>query len=200
MNRLALAAALVASLSFGALGCSTSTSVAPRSPALDFGASASDLGQGCTPDGTQVLATHVVPKAGVSAVAEGARIVVRYGTTTTPAVAVALDPGTLQVVGGDAPLAAAAGTEVGPSQVELPDHRRFVAWTAGSLESGLRVRATTLVPDGSTEASFEAPAPGSAVGQPAVAVTRAGNGVVVFIESSDDGFQLVATHVTCATP
>ena len=144
MNRLALAAALVASVSSGALGCSTSTSVAARSPALDFGASASDLGQGCTPDGTQVLATHVVPRAGVSAVAEGARdIVVRYGTTTAPAVAVALDPGTLQVVAGDAPLAA-AGSEVGPSQVELPDHRRFVAWTAGLLERGLRVRATTL--------------------------------------------------------
>jgi len=41
---------------------------------------------------------------------------------------------------------------------------------------------------------------GSAVGQPAVVMTRAGNRVVAFIESNGDGFQLVVTHVTYATP
>jgi hypothetical protein len=58
----------------------------------------------------------------------------------------------------------------------------------------------TLGPDGTTEVAIDFGYEGSAVGQPAVAVTRAGNGVVAFIESNGAGFQLVVTHVTCVTP
>ena len=179
MNRLAVSALLVSCLSFGALGCSTTASVPTRSPAVAFGAGASDI-QACTADGTQVLATHVVPKAGV---------------------AVALDPGTLQILAGETPpVETASSGSRGPAQTELPDHRRLVAWTEGSIETGMRVRASTLSPDGSADASLDLRVEGSAVGQPAVAVTHAGNGVIAFIESNDDGFQLVVTHVTCATP
>jgi hypothetical protein len=200
MNRLALTALVVSCFSFGALGCSVTASMAPRSPAVAFAAGASDV-QSCSADGTQVIATHVVPKAGVSAVAEGARIGLRFATTGSPRVAVALDPGTLQILGGETPpVETASSASNGTVQTELPDHRRLVAWTEGSREGGLRVRATTLSPDGSSDAPMELRYAGSAVGQPAVAVTRAGNGVVAYIESNGDGFQLVATHVTCAMP
>jgi hypothetical protein len=201
MNRLALSALLVSVLSLGALGCSTTAASVPtRSPAVAFGANVSDV-QSCTVDGTQVIATHVVPKAGVTAVAEGARIGLRFATTGNAHVAVAVDPGTLQMLGGEtAPAETAASGSQGPVQTELPDHRRLVAWTDGSIEGGMRVRATTVSPDGSSDAPLDLRYEGSAVGQPAVAVTRAGNGVVAFIESNGDGFQLVATHVTCAMP
>jgi hypothetical protein len=199
MNRIALAALLASCFSFGALGCSSTASVA-RSPALGFAASPSDIAQSCTPDGTQVIATHVVPKAGISAVAQGDRIGLRFATTANPHVALALDPGTLEVLAGEpAPAAAAPSPAQGPVQVELTGHRSLVAWTEGSVEGGWRTRVATVAADGSSEAvdfGYE----GSAVGQPAVAVTRAGNGVVAFIESNGAGFQLVVTHVTCATP
>jgi hypothetical protein len=203
MNRVALAALLASCFSFGALGCSTTAGMAaaPRSPAVAFAASVSDVAQSCTPDGTQVLATHVVPKAGVRAVASGDRIGLRFATNTNPNVAVALDPGTLQILGGETPPAdAAPNASRGPVEVELTGHRHLVAWTEGSVEAGWRTEVATVGADGSSEAPVDFGYQGSAVGQPAVAVTRAGNGVVAFIESNGAGFQLVVTHVTCATP
>ena len=172
-----------------------------RSPALAFAASASDLAQTCTPDGTKVIATHVVPKAGVSAVAKGDRLGLRFATTANPDVAVALDPGSLEILAGEtAPATAAPGASRGSVQVELTGGRRLVAWTEGSVEAGWSTRVATVAADGSSEAAVDFGYQGSAVGQPAVAVTRAGNGVVAFIESNGAGFQLVVTHVTCATP
>jgi len=201
MNRIALAALLASCFSFGALGCSSTTSVAPRSPALAFAASASDVTQSCTPDRTQVIATHVVPKAGITAVAEGDRIGLRFATTGNPRVALALDPANLEILGGETPpVESAPSASRGPVQVELTGHRRLVAWTEGSVEAGWRTRVTTVGADGSSEAPVDFGYQGSAVGQPAVAVTRAGNGVVAFIESNGAGFQVVVTHVSCATP
>ncbi len=201
MNRIALAALLASCFSAGALGCSSTATLAPRSPALEFAANAADVAQSCTPDGTQVLATHVVPAAGVSAVAEGNRLGLRFATMGNPRVAVTLDPGTLQILGGETPpVETAPGPSRGPVQVELTGGRHLVAWTDGSVESGWRPRVATLTADGSSEAQVDFGYQGSAVGQPAIAVTRAGNGVVAFIESNGAGFQLVVTHVTCATP
>lgn len=201
MNRIAIAALLASCFSFGALGCSSATSVAPRSPALAFATAASDVAQSCTPDGTQVIATHVVPAAGVSAVASGDRIGLRFATTGNPRVGLALDPGTLQIVGGETPpVESTPSASRGPVQVELTGGRRLVAWNEGSVETGWRTHVATLTADGASEAPVDFGYQGSAVGQPAVAVTRAGNGVVAFIESNGAGFQLVVTHVTCATP
>jgi len=204
MTRTALTALLAGCLSFGAFGCSSTASVArapAASPAVAFAASASDVSSSCTPDGTpRVLATHVVPTRGVQAVAEGATLGLRFATTGEPRVAVALDPETLHILGGVAPPAETAASARGPVAVELPDHRRLVAWTEGTVETGLRVHATTLSADGSSEAPFELGYQGSAVGQPAVAVTKAGNGVIAFIESNGAGFHLVVTHLTCTAP
>ena len=202
MNRTALTALFAACLSSGAFGCSSTTSSAPArtaSPAVAFAAAATDISQSCTPDGMpRVLATHIVPGKGVQAVAEGATIGLRFATTGDPRVAVALDPESLQILGREAaPAEAASSASRGPVQVELPDHRRLVAWTEGTVETGLRVRATTVTADGASEAPLDLGYEGSAVGQPAVAVTRAGNGVIAFVESNGAGFQLVVTHLTC---
>lgn len=199
MNTLACSALLAGCFSFGALGCSTA---APRSPAVAFGAGTSDVSPSCTPDGMpHVIATHVVPKTGVTAVSDGAHLGLRFATTKRPRIAVALDPETLQIDEGQVPPPETASTALGaPVRVELTGGRHLVAWTEGSLEEGLRVRATTVAADGSSEAPLDLGFQGSAIGQPAVAVTRAGNGVIAFIESNGAGFQLVVTHVTCTAP
>ncbi len=200
MNHVALSAVLVSSLSLGAMGCSSPASLPTRSPAVAFGANLADVAQSCVPDGTQVIATHVVPGAGVTAVAEGPRLVVRFATAHHPHVALALDPETLRVLDEDPSTAQGTSDSRDPVQIELTGHRHLVAWTEGSIEAGLRPRVATLGPDGTTEVAIDFGYEGSAVGQPAVAVTRAGNGVVAFIESNGAGFQLVVTHVTCVTP
>ena len=52
--------------SAGATGCSTTTRVAPISPAVAFSAPRSDVEQGCSLEGMpRVVATHVVPRGGV---------------------------------------------------------------------------------------------------------------------------------------
>jgi hypothetical protein len=201
MNRVALSALLVSCFSFGALGCSAATASAPaHSPSVAFAASASDVLQSCTLEGApRVVATHVSPKAGVAAVVEGGRIQLRFATTGSPALATTYEPEGVDVVASPAAPVAANGSS-NRADVELPDHRHLVAWTAGTLEGGLRVRLVTVGQDGSTEAPIDLGNQGSAIGRPAVAVTRAGNGVVAFIESNGDGFQVVESRVTCAIP
>jgi hypothetical protein len=195
MNHIALTAVVVSCLSFGALGCSTTASMAPHSPV-----GASDVAANGTPDDTMlVVATHVVPKAGVSAVVEGDHIALRFATTGNRRVALALDPGTLQILGDEtSPVEGPSSGSFGAASVDLPHHGHLVAWTDGSVQTGFRVRAVTLSADGSSETPISIGDEGSAVGRPAVAVTPGGNAVVAFIESNDDGFQLVVKHVTCA--
>jgi hypothetical protein len=179
-------------------GCSAAPSGLPVAFALD---AAEVTPSSRMPEETEVVATHVVPQAGVNIVAEGDGIGLRFATTRDPGVALALDPQTLEVLGGEAPPVAIPSTgSPGPVRVELSDHSRLVAWTEGSVQMGYRVRATTVSPDGSTGAPIDLGDQGSAVGRPAVAVTRAGSGVVAFIESSADGFQLVVAHLSCARP
>jgi hypothetical protein len=201
MNRLAITALLVSCFSSGALGCSATASLAPHSPAATFGAGTSDLDSMPAPDGTtQVIATHVVPKAGVTLVTDGDNIGLRFATTANPRITVALDPATLQIVdGATPPVETPASASPGPASVELTNHGHLVAWTEGSVETGFRVRATTVAPDGSSDTPIRVASEGSAIGQPAVAVTPAGNAVVAFIESNGDGFQLVVKRVNCAT-
>lgn len=93
------------------------------------------------------------------------------------------------------------GTTHGPVEVEVQDHRRLVAWTEGSVNEGLHVRAVTVGDDGSAlgtpiDLGFE----GSAIGRPAVAFRDNGRGVLAFVESNEVGFQLVVTRSACAAP
>jgi hypothetical protein len=172
-----------------------------RAPASALDGDACGRTAGATPEESHVVATHVVPMAGVSVVAEGDRIGLRFATTENPGAALALDPVTLRVLGSEAPQVETPSSGAPARQhIELPDHRRLVAWTEGSLENGYRVRATVLSLDGSAAAPTDLGDQGSAVGQPVVAVTPAGDGVVAFIESNDHGFRLVVKRVCVAAP
>ena len=198
MNHIALPA-LVACLSLSAVACSASTATGARSPSVAFEAPASSVSDGCSLEGMpRVVATHVAPKDGVSAVAADGKIWLRFGTTKDPRVAVALDPATLEVVdAGEAPPQPTMGAARGPVQVELGDHRHLVAWTEGSMDKGLSVKVATVSDDGIPGAAADLGYEGSAIGQPAIAVTPAGTGVVAFIESNGAGFQVVVTRSSC---
>src|ERR1035441_5865989 len=90
MNHIALPA-LVACLSLSAVACSASTATAPRSPSVAFEAPASAVQDACSLEGMpRVVATHVAPKDGVSAVAADGKIWLRFGTTHDPRVSLAL--------------------------------------------------------------------------------------------------------------
>jgi hypothetical protein len=187
----------------GTVGCSTTTAIAPASPAVAFSAPRSDVEQGCSLDGMpRVVATHLIPKAGVSASVSAGRVFLRFATTHDSRVLVAIDPETLDVVtDATPPVEAAPAATRGPVEVDLQDHRRLVAWTEGSMNDGLHVRAVTIGDEGNSLGSpidlgFE----GSAIGRPAVAFTEGGKGVLAFIESNDVGFQLVVTRAACAAP
>ena len=93
----------------------------------------------------------------------------------------------------------ALSTAVGPVELGLPGGRRLVAWTAGSLDDGLRVKAVTVNENGSAAGpEIDLGYEGSAIGRPAVALDATGQGALAFVESNGAGFQLVVTHVSCA--
>lgn len=184
----------------GTTGCSTTTTLAEGSPEVAFGAARSDVEPGCSLDGTpRVVATRLIPKAGLTASVSAGRVWLRFATTHDSRVLLAIDPETLEVVtDATPPVETARAATLGPVEVEVQDHRRLVAWTEGSLSRGLHVRAVTIGDDGNALGSpidlgFE----GSAIGRPAVAFTESGKGVLAFIESNDVGFQLVVTRAAC---
>jgi hypothetical protein len=201
MNHFVFASPAVAALlSLSAVACSASTPTAARSPAVAFEAPAVAVNDGCALEGMpRVVATHVVPRGGVTAVAADGKLWLRFATTRDPRVSLALDPSTLDVVDGAEPPAQTAPTATrGPVQVELEDHRHLVAWTEGSFERGLSVKVATVSDDGIPGAPADLGYQGSAIGQPALAVASGGAGLVAFIESNDAGFQVVVTRATCA--
>lgn len=186
------------------LGCSASTSTASRSPAVAFGAAASDIasvstgvdtGARCALHGEpRVVATRVSPTAGVKATSMAYRVWLHYGTTT-----VALAPESLEVVADHVPPPREVLDRPAHSvEVATEDGRRLVAWTQGEVFAGndVRTASTGLASSDPVDLGYQ----GSAVGDPAVAVTSSGDGVVAFIESNGAGFQLVAMRVSCSAP
>ena len=202
MNTTTLSAALAACfLSLSTAACSTTTTAsAARHPAVGFAASASDLASACTLEGMpRVIATHVVPKAGVSATSADGHIWLRFATTRDPRVTVAIDPESLEVQNAAEPPPAVTPLAQ-PGQliaVDLQDHHRVVAWTEGSTEKGVSVRLATETDDGSPSNAVDLGYEGSAIGTPALAATPDGKGVVAFIESTGAGFHVVAMRVSC---
>jgi hypothetical protein len=185
--------------SLGALGCSASTAVLPASPTVAFGATASDVEGGCVLDGTpRVLATHVRPMDGITAVAQDGVVWLRFATTHDPRVAVAVDPETLQVVeAGEPPTETAADAVRGPIEVELPDHQRLVAWTDQSAYES-RVKAVTIADQGmALGETIDLGFRGSAIGRPAAAFGARGKGLLAFIESNEIGFEVVVVRASC---
>lgn len=84
-----------------------------------------------------------------------------------------------------------------PSVASLGDGRFFLAWTEGPA-SNHQVRAQVMRPDG---ALFGAPITISPArvhaGQAKVAIGPTGRGVVAYLASHANGFDLVATRLTC---
>jgi hypothetical protein len=181
-------------------GCSNAAQPArSASPTVAFEAPISDLPSGCTPEGMpRVIAKHVAPQAGLTAAADGSHVWLRFATTKAPRVVERLDVDSLETT-TDSAAPPESGATSGPLVLSLPDHRRFVAWTDGTLEKGMHVRGVTVAPDGvSVGQSIDLGFEGSAIGRPAVAVTPSGHGVLAFIESNGAGFQVVATRVSCS--
>ncbi len=84
-----------------------------------------------------------------------------------------------------------------PSLAALPGGRFLFVWTEGPA-SGHDVRALTFGPDGKPlGAPLIISNPGVNAGQGQAAVTANGVGVVAFLESGGNGFQVVATPVAC---
>ena len=89
----------------------------------------------------------------------------------------------------------------GPVVAKVDDKRSIWAWTVGSIYTGMDVRVLTVGPHGealgtAVTLSHE----GSAMGLPAVAVASSGRGVVAFVESNDQAFQVVAASLDCGAP
>jgi hypothetical protein len=84
-----------------------------------------------------------------------------------------------------------------PALTALPGGRFLLAWTEGPM-SGHDVRALTLSSDGKVlGAPLVISNPGINAGQAQVAVAGSGQGVAAFLETGGNGFQIVATPITC---
>ncbi len=107
--------------------CSTTTRVAPVSPAVAFSASRSDVEQGCSIDGTpRVIATRVMPMRGITAAVSGGRVWLRFATVRDPRVLLAIDPETLDVV-----------TDAAPPVEVAPDEETALAANAPAFEGSV---------------------------------------------------------------
>jgi len=182
-------------------GCSSAAQQArSASPTVAFEAPISDVPSGCTPEGMpRVIAKHAAPQAGVTATVDGSHVWLRFATTKAPRVVERLDVDSLETSTDASAAPPEVGASSGPLVLSLPDHRRFVAWTDGTLERGMHVRGVTVGADGvSVGQSIDLGFEGSAIGRPAVAVAPNGHGVLAFIESNGAGFQVVATRVSCS--
>jgi hypothetical protein len=147
----------------------------------------------------RVIAKHVAPKAGVTATADRTHVWLRFATTKAPRVVERLAVDSLESSADEYAAPPEMGAGTGPVYLSLSDDRRLVAWTDGTLEQGMHVKAVTVDADGvSVGQGIDLGYEGSAIGRPAVAVTPSGHGVLAFIESNGTGFQVVATRVSCA--
>jgi hypothetical protein len=84
-----------------------------------------------------------------------------------------------------------------PGLAAIPGRRFLLVWTEGPT-SRHDVRALTLSEDGVTlGAPLNISGEGVNAGQGQASVTAGGKGVVAFLESIDDGFQVLAAPIAC---
>jgi hypothetical protein len=147
---------------------------------------------GCSPKGMpRVVATHVVPRAEITATSDQSKVWLRFGTTRAAHTLASVNMQSLEA--DVAPQGAAPDPQGSPTPAtaRVPDGKDLVAWTADSGFSSWREAGTA--PDG-VDLGYQ----GAAIGRAAIAVTPEGEGVLAFIESNGAGFQLVATRVVCS--
>jgi hypothetical protein len=127
------------------------------------------------------------------------RVWLHYGTKAKGDTTVAIAPESLEIVADRvAPPPRALDRPAHSVEVATEDGRHLVAWTQGDVFPGNDVRTASMGLGSSDPVDLGYQ--GNAVGDPAVAVTSAGSGVVAFIESTGTGFQLVAMRVSCSAP
>jgi hypothetical protein len=137
----------------------------------------------------RVVATHVVPRDEITATSDSSKVLLHFGTTQSAHALASVNVQSLE-----ADMAAESATpelEPTPVTAPLPEGKKLVAWTARSDFSSWH-------PDGATSDAADLGYQGAAIGRPALAVTPEGDGVLAFIESNGDGFQVVATRVVCS--
>jgi hypothetical protein len=95
------------------------------------------------------------------------------------------------------PAGGQGGQAMSPGITAVPGGRFLLVWTEGPA-SLHHVRALTLSLDGvPVGRPLEISADGANAGQGQAAVGTAGGGVVAFLESSDGGFRVAATPISC---
>jgi hypothetical protein len=84
-----------------------------------------------------------------------------------------------------------------PGLAAIPGRRFLLVWTEGPT-SRHDVRALTLSADGAIlGAPLNISSEGVNAGQGQASVTASGKGLVAFLESIDDGFQVLAAPIAC---
>lgn len=190
-------------LMLGLVGCQGTTAVREAAgPTVAFAApvtAARATDGGCTLVGMpRVVATRVVPQVGIEATATGGRAWLRFATLHQPRALEALDVGSLESESTEGAPVEERQASTGPVEVDLASGARLVAWTTGSMEGGMHVRAVTVDDRGrETGLPLDLGYEGSAIGRPAVAIDADGRGVFAFIESNGADFHLVAVRARC---
>ena len=195
-------------VAMAAAGCTTSAR-SLRSPMLAFASPGPP--PACTVDGLpHVVATRVSALAGLEAQQDGATVRLRLARSTGRAPwALALEPGSLEVLASEPADAAPAkatgslrptldGLRSDAVRVQAVPHSGLQAWAEGSMETGLTVRVQSFGAERPERGALsELAHEGSAIGLPAAALASSGRGVVAFIESGDEGFQIAAASLDC---
>jgi hypothetical protein len=206
------------------VGCEASTpsAMTARAPSAVVVAIAPFAPGACTVEGpSRIVATKAAPYAGVEAVADASRVWLRFARSrATGTIAVALDPESLDLVlargpeyeANDVRLLEATGEPLDldgpvpgqdadiarPIVARIDTQRSLVAWTSGSIYAGMDVRMQTIGKYGEPlGAAIILPHEGSAFGRPTVAVSPSGRAVIAFLDSSEHGFQVVASSLDC---
>jgi hypothetical protein len=87
-----------------------------------------------------------------------------------------------------------------PTIIAVPGRRFLLVWTEGP-QARHDVRALTLSEDGTPiGAPLVVSAQGSNAGQAQAAITSSGRGLIAFLESTDDGFEVTAAPIACGVP
>jgi hypothetical protein len=101
----------------------------------------------------------------------------------------------------EAPTGGRVGGQRSPGLVPLPGERFLLVWIDGD-SSGRQLRAQPIAGwgDAAGPAFDVSPADVSVIGHPSAVVGADGRGVVTFLASSGDGFDVLATPIVCETP
>ncbi len=118
------------------------------------------------------------------------RVLLGFGTTKESHVIASVNVHSLEAEANEP-----GATLANEAQEATVRDEKLIAWTTKGPASAWRMRSDAAAVD-PNDLGFH----GAIIGKPAMAVALDGKGVLAFVESNGDGFQLVATRVLCARP